>query len=142
MIQLGISSNNVDRQVGLLGVSTSRFLQRNELVLPSTFNSATIGTLNTTDNILVKSSGGNSYLYFNTNTSTAVNLVGMVVSNLTLRNSVLGGSMVFQTAGAQTRLTIDSSGLATFNNNVTVNGTLTSPITTLLGVSCSNFLTT
>ena len=104
---LGVSNGNLNQQVGILGVSTSRFLQRNELVLPSSFNSATIGTLNTTDNILIKSTGGNSYLYFNTNTSTAVNLVGMVVSNLTIRNS----TFLFQTAGANNRLTIDSSGL-------------------------------
>ena len=137
---LGVSNVSTNQQIGLLGVSSSRFLQRNELVLPSSFNTATLTTLNTTDNILVKSSGGNSYLYFNTNTSTDVNLVGMVVSNLTIRNSTSTGNILFQTAGPNNRLTIDSSGNSTFAANVTVNGTLSSPITTLLGVSCSNFL--
>ena len=57
---LGISSTTLDGKVGtLIGTTITNYLTRNETILPSTFS-----TFNTTDNILINSSGANSYLQF------------------------------------------------------------------------------
>ena len=72
----------------------------------------------------MKSSGSNSYLIFNNASSSAVNFVGFLTNDLTIRNSVPTGSLIFQTARPQNRFTIDSSGNSVFTGNVTVNGAL------------------
>ena len=74
--------NSLGSTINVIGVSTSKYLQRNESVIPSTFTQ-----FNTSDNILINSDGPNSYLQFK-NTSGPNNcLIGTVGRNLEFRSN-------------------------------------------------------
>ena len=138
IIGLGYVLSNLEtNKADKLQVSTSasKYLQRNEIVLPNTFTKFA-----TTDNIMIESSAANSYLQFKELklliTQCAYNWI-MVGRNLEFRST--NDDFIFRAQGGLTeKFRISQAGNGTFTDNLTVSGVLQSPITSLLGVSSSS----
>ena len=138
---LGISAKSTDVSLGVLGVSLAGYLPNNSIELPPSFQTASLGTLKTVDNIVVSSTGANSYLLYTNAYTDATNLVGMINTNLRIRNGGPSGGIQFQTNGPYTRVSIDSLGNCIASFNLTVSGTFQSPLTSQLGVSANTLET-
>ena len=133
---LGVSQLNLINSLGttinVIGVSTSKYLQRNENVLPSTFTQ-----FNTSDNILINSDGANSYLQFKDTSGPNACLVGMVGRNLEFRTT--NDDIIFRAQGGLVeKFRITQAGSGTFTDNLTISGVLQSPLTSLLSVSTAS----
>ena len=118
-ITLGTSSSSLETNKAdklQFSTSASKFLQRNEFVLPSTFTQ-----FNTSDNILINSDGANR----------------TVGQNLEFRTT--NDDIIFRAQGGLVEnFRITQAGSANFTDNLSVSGVLQNPLTSLLSVSSSN----
>ena len=120
---------NLGSTINIVGVSTSKFLQRNENVIPSTFTQH-----NTSDNILINSDGANSYLQFKNISGPNNSLIGAVGKKLEFRTT--NDDIIFRAQGGLVKkFRITQAGSANFTDNPSVSGVLQSPLTSLLSAS-------
>ncbi len=127
---LSVSSNIIDGKVGkIIGVSIPQFLTRNETTIPVSFSNYILN-----DNLIFNSQANtNSYIQFQNNQSGSNSFyIGKVGSSSMVLNTT--GTMIFAKNGTENSR-IDASGNWIMNNNLTVSGTLQSPLTSLLSVS-------
>ena len=127
---LGVSIGVIDLYKGtMLSTSMPQYLTRNETIIPVSFN-----THYTNDNLKFNAqANSNSYIQFTSN-SILDNAfyIGKIGADMVLSTS---GAIIFKKYGGVENSRIDTSANWIINNNLTISGTLQSPLTSLLGVS-------
>ena len=128
-----------------------QYLTRNETLIPDTFNlwgtTSTEKTINCNSYVLVNAGdANNSYLKLGT-LGGRISLIGQVNGTINggngdifLRHASSGSSILFQNSSSSNIATFTNSQTSILNNqvnssNLTISGTLQSPLTSLLGVS-------
>ena len=127
---LSVSSNIIDGKVGtIIGVSIPQFLTRNETTIPVSFSNHLLN-----DNLIFNSQANtNSYIQFQNNLSGNNSFyIGKIGSSDMVLNTT--GALIYKKQGTENSR-IDTSGNWIMNNNLTISGTLQSPLTSLLSVS-------
>ncbi len=137
-ILLGVSSNIIDGKVGtIIGVSIPQFLTKNQTTLPSTFTSSSLTNLATLTGLAINgqqtttTSNGVAIKAIHPSTG---NGVWMGMANTTDGQIVANNDIYFYTNGGTQTMRLNA-GNQINSNNLTISGTLQSPLTSLLTVS-------
>ena len=116
-----------------LGTTNPNFLTRNETTLPSTFTTWTgnnTKTINTNDTILINGNSTTSFLSFDNTHTSLYSKVGMNNGDMIFQN--YDDNFIFKDTSNNEIFKINQSGNVLNTGNLTISGTLQSPITNLL----------
>jgi hypothetical protein len=137
--QLGVSVGVLDTyRTSMVGTSMPNYLTRNETLIPNSFQNwgtnATSKIINTNGDVGINGGGGSGGLltFNNAYTGGYTSSFGMSSGNMLLNAHT--GSFTIRQAGSD-KWNMNSSGHITNYGNLTVSGTLQSPLTSLIGVS-------
>ena len=122
-----------------LGTTNPNFLTRNETTLPSTFTTWTgnnTKTINTNDTILINGNSTTSFLSFDNTHTSLFSKIGMNNGDMIFQN--YDDNFIFKDTSNNEIFKINQSGNVLNTGNLTISGTLQSPITNLLSVSIAN----
>ena len=122
-----------------LGTTNPNFLTRNETILPSTFTTWTgnnTKTINTNDTILINGNSTTSFLSFDNTHTSLFSKIGMNNGDMIFQN--YNDNFIFKDTSNNEIFEINQSGNVLNTGNLTISGTLQSPLTNLLSVSVAN----